>query len=334
MTIDEKHPDGKPWVLLGEKSDDASFLQIDQSQWVLDDVEQGGKATPVSYDVMLYTERGIYRPGETIHVSGLIRDPSGQTPDSFPLRVSVLRPDRRVIKEVTLTPSAEQHGTFQFDLPTRDSAPTGPYRFRVTLPGSDDILGSATALVEAFEPVRIEVKAEPEQKLVKPGESAVVVVDAKYLFGQPAAGLPVTLSGEFRRGTFQSQAVRGYRFDDRSQFNVREVPALQPGLCGSAAATRTAAPGPAHRRLRRHARQHAAPHGQHCTAIHPWSIPASCCTSRQAPSVCRVQGVRLKFGGLPPRGLWRRTGKAGSVPGLGPTGGLSLSRQAPVSVVL
>lgn len=230
LPIDPKHPDGKPWVILAEQGEDAAFLQLDRTQWVLDDVDQGGKPTPQNYDVLLYAERGVYRPGETLHVSGILRDVRGQTPGAFPLRVTVTRPDRRVAATVDVTPEANQHGTFSFDVPTRDSFQTGPYRLTVTLPGSDEVLGSLTTLVEAFEPVRIEVQAQAEKPLVTAGEVGIVVANGKYLFGQPAADLPVRLSGEFRRGEFTSTESRGFTFGERSAFNTRELPPQEATL--------------------------------------------------------------------------------------------------------
>lgn len=230
LAIDPKHPDGQAWVILAEQGEDAAYLQLDSSQWVLDDVDQGGKPTPQNYDVLLYAERGVYRPGETVHVSGIVRDVRGQTPAAFPLRVTVTRPDRRVAATIDVAPEANQHGTFSFDVPTRDSFQTGPYRLTVTLPGSDEVLGSLTTLIEAFEPVRIEVLANAEKPLVTGNENGVVIANGKYLFGQPAAGLPVRLSGEFRRGEFRSTESRGFTFGERTAFNTREAEAQEATL--------------------------------------------------------------------------------------------------------
>lgn len=230
LPFDPKHPDGLPFVLVAMKNDDASYLKLDDSQWVLDEIDQKGKAIPTTYDVLLYTERGVYRPGETLHVSGVIRDTAGKTPEAFPLTVTVNRPDGRLFFEQTITPQANAQGTFQFDVPTRDSSQTGPYRLKVSLPGSDEVLGSARTLVEAFEPVRIEMSAQAEKALWQAGEQPVINVDAKYLFGQPAADLAVAVTGEFRRGQFQSKELRGFSFADRSQHRSREVPAFEGTL--------------------------------------------------------------------------------------------------------
>jgi len=230
LPFDPQHPDGRPFVLMATKNDDASYLSLDDSQWVLDEVDQKGKPIPTSYDVLLYTERGVYRPGEMLHVTGVIRDANGRTPAAFPLQVIVTRPDGRLFHQQVMTPIAAEHGTFQFDVATRDSSQTGPYRIKVTLPGSDDVLGATRALVEAFEPVRVEMSATSEKPLWQTGEQPLLDVTARYLFGQPAAGLKVGITGEFRRGEFASKELRGFSFAHGSQHRLREVPATEAKL--------------------------------------------------------------------------------------------------------
>ncbi len=220
LPIDKDHPDGAPWVIAAEAGEDLAYWQEGEGKWVLDDVDQSGRNAPENYDVWMYTERGVYRPGDTLHVTGVIRDPRGATPAPFPLTVNITRPDGRRVAQQTVVPEAGLDGVFQFDFPTRDDAQTGPYRFTATLPGggaqgedqsSFAILGSTQALVEAFIPVRLEVKAEPGQKLFQPGETAAINVSARYLFGQPAAGLTTVLNGSIQPIRFEPVSA-----DDRS----------------------------------------------------------------------------------------------------------------------
>ena len=230
LPFDPHHPDGLPFVLMATKQDDASYLKLEDSEWVLDEVDQKGKPIPTTYEAMLYTERGVYRPGETLHVSGVLREANGKIPASFPLHITVTRPDGRLFNELTVTPKANEHGVFQFDVPTRESSRTGPYRIKVTLPGSTETLGSTLALVEAFEPVRIEVQATSEKSLWHAGEQPVLNINAKYLFGQPASGLKVNVTGAFRRGEFVSKELRGYSFAHSSQHVNREIQAIEQTL--------------------------------------------------------------------------------------------------------
>ena len=212
LPVSPKHPDGAPWVIVAEKENDLAYLLADRREWVIDDVNQSGRPHPGAYDVVLYTERGVYRPGDTLHVTGLIRDAQGATPPSFPLAIKIKRPDGRTAATVTATPEPDKQGIFQFDFPTRDDSQTGPYEFTVTLPGADEILGETTALVEAFVPARIEVKAETVSPRFGPAEKASIKVTGRYLFGQPATGLPLVVQGSYQLVPLQSKAAGEFDF--------------------------------------------------------------------------------------------------------------------------
>ena len=267
LEVDNRNPDGAPWVIVAERDvpatsgksatdnvssaqtpeatipgatgrpKDLAYLRIDESPWVLDDVEQSGRVAPTTYDVMLYAERGVYRPGDTIHLTGIIRDALGDVPPTFPLSLSVTRPDGRQVADVAVTPEADKQGMFHLDFPTGVNSQTGPYVFRASVPGSEDVLASSHVYVEAFLPVRIKLDAEPGQQRFGPEDLVTVNVSARYLFGPPAADLPITISGSFRRVAFSSKEHPDFTFGDLSQTDRVEADAIEKTLDAKGRAT-------------------------------------------------------------------------------------------------
>ena len=53
----------------------------------------GGRDAPDALDAFLYTERGVYRSGETVFVTALLRDAKGEAKTGLPLTLVVKRPD-------------------------------------------------------------------------------------------------------------------------------------------------------------------------------------------------------------------------------------------------
>jgi len=206
------HPDGKMWVITAQKDNDLSYLLPKDNQWVLNDIKQAGRYYTRNYDVMLYAERGVYRPGDTIHLTGVIRENTGTVPPAFPLAVKVVRPDGRQVAELIVKRKENDQGVFHTALPTRSDSQTGPYRFRVTLPGAPETLGSTQTLVEAFVPVRMEVKAEPTARRFGPNEPPVIQVSGRYLWDMPAAKLPVSINGTLQAITFESREYPDFEF--------------------------------------------------------------------------------------------------------------------------
>jgi hypothetical protein len=222
------HPDGRIWVITASKDADQSYLVPDENQWMIDDVEQSGRPYASHYEAMVYTDRGVYRPGETIHLTGVVRDAAGTVPSLFPLSLRVYRPDGREVADAAIRRRAKDQGLFHTDFTPSAQDQTGPYRFCITLPGSSDALGSATALVEAFVPIRMEVKASPSRERYGPNEPPTVQVSGRYLWDQPAGDLPVKLDGTLRPIRFDSRAHPDYRFG----LDRREAPIPLPPVDG------------------------------------------------------------------------------------------------------
>ena len=210
-------PDGPVWVVLARLGDDLAYLQPDRRSWLLDDVDQSGREVPATYDVMLYTERGAYRPGDTVHLTGIVRDAAGWVPPAFPLALTIRRPDGRKVETLTLTTADNQQGMFQADFTTDESARLGPYAFEASIPGSNTILGEASALVEAFLPVRFEVDVQQPSARYGPGQTPELAVSAQYLFGKPAGRLPIALAGYYRATTFESNRFPEFTFSGPSE---------------------------------------------------------------------------------------------------------------------
>lgn len=211
------HPDGEPWVIVAEKDGDVSYLLPEDRRWMVEDVQQAGRSAPSSYDVMLYTERGVYRPGDPIYVTGIVRgSDDGAIPDSFPLSLSLVRPDGKSAGEITVNPEIRGNGVgqgfFHGSFPTTDGVQTGPYKIMATLPGSKSVLGETQTLVEAFMPVRIAVEAKAEKELFVTGDAPSAAIKADYLFGQPASDMPLRFAGTYRGVALQSKAFPDYTF--------------------------------------------------------------------------------------------------------------------------
>ncbi|MFP6901723.1 MAG: MG2 domain-containing protein, partial [Opitutales bacterium] len=198
------------WFVTAEKGDDLSYRVLDQRKWHLSDVAQGGRNPVESYDLFLYAERGVYRPGDIIRMTGIMRDPQGNVPPVFPLEIHAWQPDGRKVRSWSISPD---EGLFHAEFPTHPDGQTGSYRFAVGLPGSDSYFGESTTLVEAFEPVRIEAKATPAKPMFGPDDDHLVNLSARYLFGEPAARMPYELKGAYYRVPFKSKSFPRYRFE-------------------------------------------------------------------------------------------------------------------------
>lgn len=213
LDVSEDHPDGEPWAITASLGEDLSFIQPERRPVMVDRVDQSGRPHAEHYEALIYTERGVYRPGDTLHLTAILRSAGGALPPQMPLVMSVTRPDGRVIAELPVEVKREEQGVVHLDWASAEDAQLGRYTFELATPDRHTV-GRSTALVESFEPVRIAVKASPSAELVVPGEKLVAEVSARYLFGQPGAGLATRITPTYYRQSFESAHFPGYRFDD------------------------------------------------------------------------------------------------------------------------
>ncbi len=82
-----------PGLLVATLGDDYGFLNLGQPAFDLTDRGVSGRDAPSALDAFLYTERGVYRSGETVFVAALLRDAKGEAKTGLPLTLVVKRPD-------------------------------------------------------------------------------------------------------------------------------------------------------------------------------------------------------------------------------------------------
>ena len=253
LPLDPNHPDGRAWVITAEIDEQVAWLKTDEHHAVLDDVDQSGRDHPHVWDVMLYSDRGTYRPGETVQLTGIARDENGGVVSGFPFSVHVIRPDGRKAKTVTVTPGEsvdddgsprhleflETHGVFHHSFKTSDAARTGTWTFRVTLPGSEVELGRTRVFVEEFVPVRLEVKASPIETLKMDAGKPEVEITSRYLFGEPAAGLTARVHTRYTASRFRSDAFPDFHFGSLKLPGERPSEEIQVQLDAQGKATPT-----------------------------------------------------------------------------------------------
>jgi uncharacterized protein YfaS (alpha-2-macroglobulin family) len=171
-------------------SGDFAFLDLTRAAFDLSDRGVGGRAAPGSSDLFFYADRGVYRPGETVHLVGLLRDDAGRATGKLPLTLRVTRPDGVQDRELVLSDTGA--GGYEATLPLTPTAQTGNWTAAGYLDPAGKPVGTLTFQVEEVVPARIEVALKSDlAMLTGKEEGAAVALTAKYLYGAPAGGLAV-----------------------------------------------------------------------------------------------------------------------------------------------
>jgi uncharacterized protein YfaS (alpha-2-macroglobulin family) len=163
----------------------------------------------------LETDRGIYRPGETVHVKGLAREVplSGEPrlPSAKQVEVRVEDGNGGTLSEQKLT--LTEFGGFAFDVPLDAEARTGDYYVSAKL-GKQTFRQSFS--VEEVRPIGFEVTAPKAPENLRAGTAAKLTIEARYLFGAPVSGAHVRYEIERRRHWLNFPDYAEYSFEDFS----------------------------------------------------------------------------------------------------------------------
>ncbi len=130
-----------------------SLLSLQRASLDLSDRGVSGRKAPGALDAFVYTEQGVYRPGDLLNGVALLRNRTGKAVNGLPLRVRLLNPEGNPVAERSAKPDAA--GGYLVTLPLSSNARTG----RCSLNWHADIeapaIGEVGFLVEAVRPPRM-----------------------------------------------------------------------------------------------------------------------------------------------------------------------------------
>ncbi len=195
-----------------------------------------GRAATTAVDGYLYADRGVYRPGETVHLAGLMRD-----------RLSHALKDRRGTL-VIRRPSGTEFLRLRFDgtptgalvqdltLPT--TAPRGKWKAALLMDGADDPSGETSFEVEDFAPQRLAVEVTGDAgRPLAAAESRKVLVHARFLYGAPGSGLQAQTEARIEPDSNPFPQYKEFRWgDEQTPFEGKliELPQMTTDAAGDA----------------------------------------------------------------------------------------------------
>lgn len=203
--------------VIAEKDGDIAFSSSDWTQgfnpWdfgLMEDYNSG------SFKSFLFTERGVYKPGETIHLKAITRKLTSNglvTPKNLTGRVLATnsRGQQFFSQDVEFSPQ----GTTNTDIKIPPYLPTGVINIELeALSGEtkEKASNSITALIAEYKPAEFKLDLTPSKKRYSAGEDLSIKVSANYLFGEPMKQSDLTWSVYKERSYFSPKDYEEYTF--------------------------------------------------------------------------------------------------------------------------
>ncbi|GLQ31069.1 alpha-2-macroglobulin family protein [Litoribrevibacter albus] len=226
----------QPTVFLVSKGKDRTFLPYDQytrqinySRFdVSGETQMGSDQNQLSAYVI--TDRGIYRPGETVKFANIVKDSDFRSTAGLPLEFTIT--DARGKKVLSKKLTLNKEGLFDLSFKTKLTSSTGQYQanlYLLTKQGYLDYrLGGVDFTVEEFQPDTMKISSSLIPNLSKGWfnqEQIQAQIELKNLFGTPAQDRKVSATLDLTPSEFYFSQFKGYRFvdplrDEQAQLRV------------------------------------------------------------------------------------------------------------------
>ncbi len=182
-----------------------------------------GRGATNAVDGYVYGDRGIYRPGERVHITALVRDRSSQSVNDRKGYILIDRPSGVEFRRYRF--DSTNGGAVLADVDLAKSAPRGKWTAELHIDGFDDAAGAFNFMVEDFAPQRLAVSADAQQAVpVTGGQARAVDVTARFLYGAIGAGLPAQGEARLRADPDPFPQYPGYGWGDEVKpFDEKEL---------------------------------------------------------------------------------------------------------------
>ena len=224
--VREKQP--VAWLIT--RGEDLSFLpmnrydrQLNYSRFDTGGIQENSARAGLS--AYLFSDRGIYRPGDDVHVAMIVKDGMWkQRLAGVPVELVVV--DSRGMEVEQRKLALPDSGFVELTHPTQETSPTGTWQVDAYLVKDghrQKQLGSVSVRVEEFQPDRMKISSRfsaPTTRGWVAPEDLKALVTLKNLFGSPAMNRRVTGTLWLNTSYVHFPEYSAYQFHDPSQLRI------------------------------------------------------------------------------------------------------------------
>ena len=201
---------GRPFVVTATQGKTAGYLKVTSGrEKSLSRFDVGGDKVRKGLKGFVYGERDVWRPADTVHLTLLVEDRLRKLPDNHPVTMEVYNPLGQFFERQTLKGGTDGFYTFAFV--TREESPTGNWEARFTVGGETF---RKAVRIETIKPNRLKINLTTGSEVLRAGDTTRIDVEAHWLTGPAAAGLPASVEMTLGRKPKPFAGYAGYLFSN------------------------------------------------------------------------------------------------------------------------
>ncbi|MEM9650116.1 MAG: MG2 domain-containing protein, partial [Bacteroidota bacterium] len=207
---------------VAEKEKNYAYAKLaDGNALSLSKFDVSGQELQSGLQGFVYTERGVHRPGDTVHLTFVLDDRNNPLPGNHPIILEVNDARGKLVQRSVLTEEslqvseglyAKKEGKFYyFPIPTKANAPTGSWSAKVSVGGAQF---HKSLKIATIKPNRLKVAIDFEDDILTANEISKGKASVEWLHGAPARNLKVDINAKLQNSTSTFSGYDGYIFYD------------------------------------------------------------------------------------------------------------------------
>ena len=203
-------PKGVPFIAVAEADKQKAYVRVvDGEEQSVSRFDVGGKDIQKGLKGFVYGERGVWRPGDTLHISFMLEDREKRIPDKHPVALEIYNPRGQFYTKMISTQGT--NGFYTFAVPTRADNPTGLWNAYVKVGGTAFHKGLR---IETIKPNRLKITLALPTILQASSKDVYAPLTSSWLTGATASRLKTKVEMSLSKVNTQFKNYGQYLFNN------------------------------------------------------------------------------------------------------------------------
>ena len=203
-------PKGVPFIIVAESEKQKAYVRVvDGEEQSVSRFDVGGKDIQKGLKGFIYGERGVWRPGDTLHISFILEDREKRIPDKHPVALEIYNPRGQFYTKMISTQG--MNGFYTFDVPTQATDPTGLWNAYIKVGGTTFHKGLR---IETIKPNRLKINLALPKVLQATDKDFYAPLTSTWLTGATASKLKAKVEMSLSKVNTQFKNYGQYIFNN------------------------------------------------------------------------------------------------------------------------
>ncbi len=211
--------ENRPFFLKAARDNQKTWMRLDDGNSLsMSHFDVSGEEVQKGLKGMIYGERGVWRPGDTLYLTFILDDTQNELPEAYPVQFDLTNSRGQLAYSTKNT--ASENGFYLFKVPTDPEAPTGNWRARVKAGGA---VFEKNLKIEMVKPNRLKIKMDFNQEVLNAfSQNPQGSLDVRWLHGAVAPGIKTNVNLSFRKTRTAFKGFEKFTFENPATYSWTE----------------------------------------------------------------------------------------------------------------